>query len=217
MSATHHHAHDHPHHPVSDNKTILALSLLIIGTFMLLEFWGGWYFNSLVLLADAAHMANDSFSLLLALLALFLSAGKQRWFALFNGTSLLAVALYILYEALQRWQNPAALMALPMLAVASLGLLVNVLVAWLMAKGDRSNLNVKAAYLHVLADVFGSVVAIVAGLSAWLLGWLWVDVAASVLLSLFVFKSGWGIVRRVLGQWHQPAALLGRHEHHHGH
>ena len=136
-----------------------------------------------------------------------MSAGKQRWFALFNGVSLLAVALYILYEALQRWQNPAALMALPMLAVASLGLLVNVLVAWLMAKGDRSNLNVKAAYLHVLADVFGSVVAIVAGLSAWLLGWLWVDVAASVLLSLFVFKSGWGIVRRVLGQWHQPAAL----------
>ena len=207
MSATHHHAHNHPHHQVSDNKTILALSLLITGTFMLLEFWGGWYFNSLVLLADAAHMANDSFSLLLALLALFLSAGKQRWFALFNGVSLLAVALYILYEALQRWQNPAALMALPMLAVASLGLLVNVLVAWLMAKGDRSNLNVKAAYLHVLADVFGSVVAIVAGLSAWLLGWLWVDVAASVLLSLFVFKSGWGIVRRVLGQWHQPAAL----------
>lgn len=162
---------------------------------MCVEWWGGWYFNSLALLADAGHMANDSFSLLLALIALFLSAGKQRWFALLNGVSLLGVAVLILWEAVARWQNPQDMMALPMLGVAVVGLLVNMGVAWLMWQGDRSNLNVKAAYTHVLADMLGSLVAIVAGLSAWLLGWLWVDTVASAVLSVFILRSGWAIVR----------------------
>lgn len=190
------HNHDH----ASKNKTILALSLVVITMYMVIEFLGGWYFNSLTLMADAAHMANDSLSLLLALLALFLSQGKQRWFALLNGASLLAVAVYIFYEAAGRWQNPPEMLALPMLAVAVAGLAVNLFVAWLMMKSDRENLNVKAAYLHVLADMLGSVVAIGAGLSAWLFGWLWVDVAASAMLSLFIFHSGWGIVRAASAQ-----------------
>ena len=199
MSAPHDHSHHHHNH-TPKNKTILAVSFAIISAFMVVEFLGGWYFKSLALLADAAHMANDSFSLLLALLALFLSKNKQRWFALLNGTSLLFVAAYILYEAIRRWHNPLEMMALPMLGVATLGLLVNMFVAWLMMKGDQENLNVKAAYLHVLADMFGSMVAIVAGLSAWLLGWMWVDVVASAVLSVFIFKSGWSIVRRALAQ-----------------
>ena len=199
MSAPHDHSHHHHNH-TPKNKTILAVSFAIISAFMVVEFLGGWYFKSLALLADAAHMANDSFSLLLALLALFLSKNKQRWFALLNGSSLLFVAAYILYEAIRRWHNPLEMMALPMLGVATLGLLVNMFVAWLMMKGDQENLNVKAAYLHVLADMFGSMVAIVAGLSAWLLGWMWVDVVASAVLSVFIFKSGWSIVRRALAQ-----------------
>ena len=198
-SHPHHHEHDHHHH-APNNKAILALSFAIISAFMVVEFLGGWYFKSLALLADAAHMANDSFSLLLALLALFLSRNKQRWFALLNGISLLFVAAYILYEAIRRWHNPLEMMALPMLGVATLGLFVNILVAWLMMKGDQENLNMKAAYLHVLADMFGSMVAIVAGLSAWLLGWMWVDVVASAILSVFIFKSGWGIAQRALAQ-----------------
>ena len=199
MSAPHDHSHHHHNH-TPKNKTILAVSFAIISAFMVVEFLGGWYFKSLALLADAAHMANDSLSLLLALLALFLSKNKQRWFALLNGSSLLFVAAYILYEAIRRWHNPLEMMALPMLGVATLGLLVNMFVAWLMMKGDQENLNVKAAYLHVLADMFGSMVAIVAGLSAWLLGWMWVDVVASAVLSVFIFKSGWSIVRRALAQ-----------------
>lgn len=181
---------------------------------MVVEFLGGWYFKSLALLADAAHMANDSFSLLLALLALFLSRNKQRWFALLNGTSLLFVAVYILYEAIRRWHNPLEMMALPMIGVATLGLFVNILVAWLMMKGDQENLNMKAAYLHVLADMFGSMVAIVAGLSAWLLGWMWVDVVASAILSVFIFKSGWGIVHRALSQL-RGNDMATEHSHHH--
>ena len=200
MSA--HHSHEHHNHSshahIPQDKKILALSFAIITGFMVVEFIGGYWFNSLALMADAGHMANDSLSLFLALLALFLSAQKQRYIALLNSGSLIVVALMILVEAIQRWQNPIEMMALPMLGVASLGLLVNLFVAWIMLKSDHDNLNIKAAYLHVLTDLFGSVIAILSGLSAYFLGWLWVDPLASMILSVLVLKSGIGTFRLAL-------------------
>ena len=200
MSVYHSHEHhDHSSHEhIPQDKKILALSFAIITGFMVVEFIGGYWFNSLALMADAGHMANDSLSLFLALLALFLSAQKQRYIALLNSGSLIVVALMILVEAIQRWQNPIEMMALPMLGVASLGLLVNLLVAKIMLNSDHDNLNIKAAYLHVLTDLFGSIIAILSGLSAYLLGWLWVDPLASMILSVLVLKSGIGAFRLVL-------------------
>ena len=197
-----HHSHEHhdhsSHEHIPQDKKILALSFAIITGFMVVEFIGGYWFNSLALMADAGHMANDSLSLFLALLALFLSAQKQRYIALLNSGSLIVVALMILVEAIQRWQNPIEMMALPMLGVASLGLLVNLLVAKIMLNSDHDNLNIKAAYLHVLTDLFGSIIAILSGLSAYLLGWLWVDPLASMILSVLVLKSGIGTFRLAL-------------------
>ena len=192
MSEHHSHEyHDHSSHEhIPQDKKILALSFAIITGFMVVEFVGGYWFNSLALMADAGHMANDSLSLFLALLALFLSTQKQRYIALLNSGSLIVVALMILVEAIQRWQNPIEMMALPMLGVASLGLLVNLFVAWIMLKSDHDNLNIKAAYLHVLTDLFGSVIAILSGLGAYFLGWQWVDPLASMILSVLVLKSG---------------------------
>ncbi|MDC2826454.1 cation diffusion facilitator family transporter [Rodentibacter pneumotropicus] len=187
-----HSEHQHSHTP--KDKKILGISLLIITGYMVVEFLGGYFFNSLALMADAGHMANDSLSLMLALIALFLSVKWQKWFALLNGASLIGVAIWILLEAVERWQSPTEMIALPMLSVAVVGLLVNILVAWIMLKSNQDNLNVRAAYLHVLADLFGSVVAIVAGLSAYLLNWQWVDVVASVILSLLVLRSGVSVV-----------------------
>ena len=192
-----HHSHEHHEH-IPQDKKILALSFAIITGFMVVEFIGGYWFNSLALMADAGHMANDSLSLFLALLALFLSAQKQRYIALLNSGSLIVVALMILVEAIQRWQNPIEMMALPMLGVASLGLLVNLFVAKMMLNSDHDNLNIKAAYLHVLTDLFGSIIAILSGLSAYLLGWLWVDPLASMILSVLVLKSGIGTFRLAL-------------------
>ena len=194
----HQHKHEHSHADTPTNKKILSTSLVIISSYMIIEFLGGYYFNSLALMADAGHMANDSLSLLLALIALFLNAQNQKRFALLNGTSLIVVAIWILVEATERWQYPTTMLALPMLGVAITGLLVNIFVAWLMMKGDHENLNIKAAYLHVLADLFGSLVAIIAGLSAWLLNWQWVDLVASSILSLLVLRSGINIVRQVI-------------------
>ena len=197
-----HHTHEHHDHSshahIPQDKKILALSFAIITSFMVVEFVGGYWFNSLALMADAGHMANDSLSLFLALLALFLSAQKQRYIALLNSGSLIVVALMILVEAIQRWQNPIEMMALPMLGVASLGLLVNLLVAKIMLNSDHDNLNIKAAYLHVLTDLFGSIIAILSGLSVYFLGWLWVDPLASMILSVLVLKSGIGAFRLVL-------------------
>lgn len=200
MSVYHSHEHhDHSSHAhIPQDKKILALSFAIITGFMVVEFIGGYWFNSLALMADAGHMANDSLSLFLALLALFLSAQKQRYIALLNSGSLIVVALMILFEAIQRWQNPIEMMALPMLGVASLGLLVNLLVAKIMLNSDHDNLNIKAAYLHVLTDLFGSIIAILSGLSAYFLGWLWVDPLASMILSMLVLKNGIGTFRLAL-------------------
>ena len=194
----HQHKHEHSHAHTPTNKKILSTSLVIISSYMIIEFLGGYYFNSLALMADAGHMANDSLSLLLALIALFLNAQNQKRFALLNGTSLIVVAVWILVEATERWQYPTTMLALPMLGVAITGLLVNTPVAWLMMKGDHENLNIKAAYLHVLADLFGSLVAIIAGLSAWLLNWQWVDLVASGILSLLVLRSGINVVRQAI-------------------
>lgn len=197
-----HHSHEHhdhsSHEHIPQDKKILALSFTIITGFMIVEFIGGYWFNSLALMADAGHMANDSLSLFLALLALFLSTQKQRYIALLNSGSLIVVALMILVEAIQRWQNPIEMMALPMLGVASLGLLVNLFVAKIMLNSDHDNLNIKAAYLHVLTDLFGSIIAILSGLSTYFLGWLWVDPLASMILSILVLKSGIGAFRLAL-------------------
>lgn len=209
----HNHSHNHSHTP--KNKKILGLSLAIITSYMVVEFVGGYLFNSLALMADAGHMANDSLSLFLALVALFLSVKWQKWFALLNGASLIAVAIWILVEAVERWQSPTEMVALPMLSVALIGLLVNILVAWIMLKSDHDNLNVRAAYLHVLADLFGSVVAIIAGLSAWLLNWQWVDVVASGILSVLVLRSGLSVVMQAVAALRQNSSYFSVESHEH--
>ncbi len=194
----HHHHHDHG----SQNQRILAFSFAIITAYMVIEFLGGYYFNSLTLMADAGHMANDSLSLLLAFVALFFSHKTQKYFALLNAVSLIIVAIWILWEALERWQNPLRINALPMLGVAIVGLLVNMIVAWLMLKSDHENLNIRAAYLHVLADLFGSVIAIIAGISAWLWQIQWIDIFASAILSVFILRSGVSIMKATIAGQH---------------
>ena len=105
----------------------------------------------------------------------------------------------ILVEAIQRWQNPIEMMALPMLGFAfSRIYLVNLFVAKMMLNSDHDNLNIKAAYLHVLTDLFSSIIAILSGLSAYLLGWLWIDPLASMILSILVLKSGIAAFRLAL-------------------
>lgn len=198
----HDHGHDHTH---GANKKVLLISFLIITTYMVVEAIGGFLTNSLALLADAGHMLSDSISLAIALIAFKLgekAASKSKTFgykrfeilaAVLNGVTLIVIALFIFYEAIQRFANPPEVATTGMLIVSSIGLAVNVLVAWIMMRGGdvEENLNMKGAYLHVLSDMLGSVGAIAAALLIMFFNWGWADPLASIIVAILVLRSGY--------------------------
>lgn len=175
---------------------------------MVVEVIGGLITNSLALLADAGHMLSDSISLGVAFLAFTLgerSANYDKTYgykrfeilaAVFNGVTLVLIAGYIFYEAYHRFVNPPEVASTGMLLIATIGLVVNLIVAWIMKKGDtEENLNLRAAFLHVLGDLLGSVGAIVAALLIMFFGWGWADPLASVLVSILILISGFRVTK----------------------
>lgn len=116
--------------------------------------------------------------------------------AVFNGVTLVLIAGYIFYEAYHRFVNPPEVASTGMLLIATIGLVVNLIVAWIMKKGDtEENLNLRAAFLHVLGDLLGSVGAIVAALLIMFFGWGWADPLASVLVSILILISGFRVTK----------------------
>ncbi|WKA55505.1 cation diffusion facilitator family transporter [Planococcus shixiaomingii] len=202
----HDHGHDHAH---GANKKALTIGFVIITAYMIIEAIGGFLTNSLALLADAGHMLSDSISMGVAILAFTLGErvanysktyGYKRFeilAAVFNGVTLVGIALYIFYEAYHRFADPPEVASTGMLIIAAIGLFVNVLVAWLlMRNGDtKENLNVRAAFLHVLGDLLGSVGAVTAALLIMFFGWSWADPVASVIVAVLVLVSGWRVTR----------------------
>ncbi len=176
---------------------------------MAIEVIGGLITNSLALLADAGHMLSDAISLFIALMAFAFSNkvadyGKTYGYkrfeilaAVINGATLILISGYIIYEAVARFQNPPEIASGGMLIIAFIGLLVNVLVAWIMMRGAdvKENLNMRGAYLHVMSDMLGSVGAIIAALLMLFFGWGWADPMASVLVSLLVLRSGYLVAK----------------------
>lgn len=205
----HDHGHDHTH---GANKKALMISFIIITIYMIVEAIGGFLTNSLALLSDAGHMLSDSISLGVGLLAFTLGEkvanysktyGYKRFeilAAVFNGVTLVLIAVYIFYEAFQRFQNPPEIASTGMLIIASIGLLVNILVAWiLMRNGDtEGNLNLRAAFLHVIGDLLGSVGAVTAALLIMFFGWGWADPLASVIVAILVLISGWRVTKEAI-------------------
>ena len=202
--------HDHGHsHSHSANKKTLTISLIIITAYMAVEVIGGLITNSLALLADAGHMLSDAISLFIALMAFKFSSkvadyGKTYGYkrfeilaAVINGATLILISGYIIYEAIERFQNPTEIASGGMLIIAFIGLLVNALVAWIMMRGSdvKDNLNMRGAYLHVISDMLGSVGAIVAALLILFFGWGWADPLASVIVALLVLRSGYLVTK----------------------
>jgi cobalt-zinc-cadmium efflux system protein len=174
---------------------------------MLVELGGGLISGSLALIADAGHMLTDSAGLALAWLGFRLArrpADRKRSYgydrfgvlvAFSNGLVLFAVAGWIIMEAVHRMREPAAVLGGVMLWVALAGLLVNVAAFWLLHGGDRNNLNMRAAALHVVGDLLGSVAALAAAVVIITTGWTPIDPILSVLVSLLILGSAWRIVR----------------------
>ncbi|GEL76956.1 cation diffusion facilitator family transporter [Tenuibacillus multivorans] len=199
------HHHDHSH---GSNKKALMFSFIIITIFMIVEAIGGIMTNSLALISDAGHMLSDAVSLGVGLLAFKMGEkvadynktyGYKRFeilAAVFNGVTLILIAIYIFYEAFHRFQNPPEVTSTWMLVIASIGLIVNLVVAWVLMRGDTNhNLNLRAVFLHVLGDLLGSVGAIVAALLIIFFDWGWADPLASVIVAGLVLISGWRVTK----------------------
>lgn len=203
----HNHAHGHGHgHGAGDKVRVLVAAFLTAG-FMVAEAVGGIVTGSLALLADAGHMLSDSVSLILAWYA-FHIAGRaatarmtygfdrvKTLVAYTNGLTVFAIGGWIVYEALHRMAEPSPILGGPMLAIALLGLLVNVVAFLVLHGGDRDNLNMRGAVLHVLGDMLGSVAAIAAAVIILYTGWYPIDPILSALVALLLFRSAWALVR----------------------
>lgn len=204
------HSHSHTPSVTRGNERKVLVSFFIIFSFMLVEAAGGLLSGSLALLADAGHMLTDAAALALAWVAFRLgrrAADSKRTFGylrfeviagLVNALTLFVIVLWILYEAYQRLLQPGEVLAGPMLIVAVTGLLVNGFVLWYLTRGDTDHVNIRGAVLHVIGDLLGSVGAIVAALVIWLSGWTPVDPILSVLVSLLILRSAWGLLSRTL-------------------
>ena len=207
-----HENHAHCAHSHASNKTVLRNSFLMISAFMLIEVAGGMATNSLALLSDAGHMLSDAAALGLSLFAFKFGERKgnlQKTFgyrrieilaATINALALVAIAVLIVIEAARRLKNPPEVATTGMLAISTLGLVVNIVVAYYMLRGGdvRENVNMRGAYLHVLGDALGSVGAIAAALAMMCFGWGWADAAASLLVAALIVKSGWGVLKESL-------------------
>jgi cobalt-zinc-cadmium efflux system protein len=203
MAHTHHHDHAHG---ASERRVFWVMVLTF--AFMIIEAIGGLISGSLALLADAGHMLTDAAALALAWFAFRIARkpsdplrtfGYHRFqvlAAFTNALALIGIALWIFVEAIRRLTEPVEILATPMLAIAVAGLIVNVIAFSVLHGGDRDNLNLNAAMLHVLGDLLGSVAAIAAALVILGWGWMQIDPILSLLVALIVLRGAVKLVRR---------------------
>ena len=210
-SHAHGHHHDHASHAdlsTTDGRRRVAFACILTACFMVAEVIGGLISGSLALIADAAHMLTDAASLGLAWLGYWFAAkpadetrsygfGRMRVLAAFtNGLALLALAVWILIEGLQRLASPQAVLGDIMLWIAVGGLIVNLVAFAILHGGDKDDINLSGAMWHVAGDLLGSVAAIGAAVIIIFTGWTPIDPILSMLVAVLVFIAGIGITRR---------------------
>ena len=196
------------HSHIRDNMRRVVIALLLTGSFMVVEVIGGILSGSLALLADAGHMLTDTMALALAAVAFQvckrpadakLTYGYHRFqilAAFVNGLSLLFIVGWILVEAVDRFLAPTEVLGKTMLVVAAAGLVVNLIAFAVLHGGDRDNLNIRGAAVHVAGDLLGSVAAIVAALVIIYTGWTPIDPILSVAVAMLILRSAWILVKR---------------------
>ena len=209
----HHDAHHEHHSHIQAPRNKLIWPFLITLIFALVEALGGWVTHSLALIGDAGHMVSDAFALGLAVIGAHMAAkmpsekysyGLVRaevLIALINVLLMLAVVVYIVVEAILRLENPRPVQGEWVMVIAFIGLIVNLVVLKFLNHDDghnHGNLNTRAAVLHVIGDLLGSVAAIVAGAVIYFTGWLPIDPILSIVLSCLILFSTLNLLREVL-------------------
>jgi cobalt-zinc-cadmium efflux system protein len=203
----HDHGHAHTHGDTKDARGRVAFAAWLTFAFMAAEIAGALISGSLALLADAAHMLTDAGALGLAWLGFRLAdrpADSRRSYgfhrvkvlaAFINGLALLVLAVWIVWEAVQRLRDPAPVLGGVMMSVAVLGLIVNIIAFAVLHGGDQRDLNLRGALWHVAGDLLGSLAAIAAALVILLTGWSPIDPILSVLVALLVAIAGLRLAR----------------------
>lgn len=207
------HSHSHSHSNQDENARRLMLAFAVTATFMVIEVIGGLISGSLALLADAGHMLTDAAALLFALLAVQFARRPPNarhtfgWLrltilaAFVNAIALVVITILIVWEAIQRFRFPQPVAGTTMIVIAVAGLIANLLAFWILHRGsEEKNLNVRAAALHVLGDLLGSVGAIVAAVVILTTGWTPVDPILSILVSCLVLRSAWKLLQESVNE-----------------
>lgn len=210
MSTHHHDRHHHHNHQHSINGkkllwvTVLNLSITVV------QIIGGIVSNSLSLLSDALHNLGDSSAIFIAFLAGKRSrkqADEQKTFgykrveilaALFNGVVLIGICLYLFFEAYERFINPQPIRGKIMFVVASFGLAANLISVFVLNKEKNENLNIRAAYLHLLGDTFSSVAVIMGGIAIWKFEVFWLDPIITVLVGIYIIYHTWDVIKETV-------------------
>lgn len=195
--------------PEENHPTNYRFAFFLILVFAIIELFGGMFTHSLALLSDAWHMFSDVFALGLAWLASYLSAkpGTHKHAngqshaeiaaAAINAILMLAVVAYIVYQALQRFENPHPVIGGYVMLIAFMGLVVNIIVAKMLHSDHAHDHNKRAAYLHVMGDLLGSVAALAAGIVIYFTGWLQIDPLLSIFISLLILIVTLNLIKEV--------------------
>ena len=208
----HGHDHDHSHDYREAGRRSLWISFFLISSFMIAEVIGGILSGSLALLADAGHMITDALAIALALFALWIGdrvedAARTYGFrraevlaALINAISLWIIVAWILFEAYHRVTHldEVEIEGPLMLIVGALGLVVNIVAAWILHRNSEHSLNVEGAFWHVMGDLMGSVGVVISGIVIITTNWVLIDPILSVLIGLLILWSSWGLAKKVL-------------------
>ena len=195
----------HSHSKEVSNQNLLLIALILTLSFSGVEGAAAYFAGSLALISDAGHMVTDAAALGLALLAQIISRrppsprhsfgfGRAEALAAFvNGIVMLVLVAWIVFEAISRFYTPHTVDGLTVTVVAAIGLLMNIVVAWVLSR-DKKSVNTRAALVHVMGDLLGSVAALLAGLVIQLTGWMPIDAILSILVSLLILKSTFSIL-----------------------
>ena len=190
----------HTHSKQVSNQNLLLIALVLTLGFSGIEGAAAYFANSLALISDAGHMVTDAAALGLALLAQIISRrppsakhsfgfGRAEALAAFvNSIAMLALVIWIVYEAISRFYDPHKVDGLTVTVVAAIGLVMNLIVAWVLSR-DKKSVNTRAALVHVMGDLLGSIAALLAGVVIQLTGWMPIDAILSILVSLLILKS----------------------------
>jgi cobalt-zinc-cadmium efflux system protein len=210
MGHPHHHGHghlDHHHHSMTDHGRAFAIGVALNSIYVAIELFFGMWIHSLALIADAGHNLGDVLGLLLAWGATILikrSPSKRRTYgmrrasilaALVNAGILLIAIGAIAWEAIHRFWNPEPVATTPIMIVASIGILINSLTAWLFSSGRKHDINIQGAYLHMAADAAVSLGVVLAALLIRFTGWQWLDPAIGLLIVAVIAWSTWGLMQ----------------------